>query len=230
MHYFGGKFRVGKHIAEYINSYSNQYNTYWEPFCGGCWVTKDISFKYKYVSDNNKYLIALYNALQQEWIPPDKITKEDYKKAKSLELDDALTGFIGIGCSFSGKWFGGFARDNTERNYALNAKRSLLKKIKTMQDVVFASTDYKTLGMSDSVVYCDPPYKGMTNGYITNIFNHDEFWDIMRKWSKNNKVIVSEYSAPDDFKCVVEFKTKTDIRNKNNKQSKRVEKLYEWRY
>jgi len=32
MHYFGGKFRVGKHIAEYINSYSNQYNTYWEPF------------------------------------------------------------------------------------------------------------------------------------------------------------------------------------------------------
>ena len=37
--------------------------------------------------------------------------------------------FVGFGCSFAGKWFGGYARSNDKRNYAKMAKNSLNKKI-----------------------------------------------------------------------------------------------------
>lgn len=48
----------------------------------------------------------------------------------------------------------------------------------------------------------------------------------MRDWSKNNDVYISEYNAPDDFKCVLEIPTKTDIRNNKNKMESRIEKLF----
>ena len=60
----------------------------------------------------------------------------------------------------------------------------------------------------------------------TGEFNHDEFWDIMRKWSKDNTVLISEYSAPEDFEIVWEKQVKLDIRDKNNKKQKRTEKLF----
>lgn len=48
----------------------------------------------------------------------------------------------------------------------------------------------------------------------------------MRLWSKNNDVYISEYVAPDDFECVLEIPTKIDIRNRDNKMERRVEKLF----
>ena len=78
------------------------------------------------------------------------------------------------------------------------------------------------------IIYCDSPYRGTTQ-YDKNIvgeFNHDEFWDIMRKWSKDNTVLISEYSAPEDFEIVWEKQVKLDIRDKNNKKQKRTEKLF----
>ena len=48
----------------------------------------------------------------------------------------------------------------------------------------------------------------------------------MRKWSVNNDVYISEYQAPNDFECVLEIDTKTDIRNGKNQLDKRVEKLF----
>lgn len=50
----------------------------------------------------------------------------------------------------------------------------------------------------------------------------------MREWSKNNTIIISEYKAPEDFKCVGYIKTKTDINNKNGKKSERIEKLFQY--
>jgi len=48
----------------------------------------------------------------------------------------------------------------------------------------------------------------------------------MRRWSENNTVIISEYNAPDDFKCIWQKKTKTEIRNGDNIREDRVERLY----
>ena len=67
----------------------------------------------------------------------DNISEEEYKLAKTRK--DHLKAFVGFGCSFAGKYFGGYARGSEERNYCSNAKHSILKKHKTMQDVVFMS-------------------------------------------------------------------------------------------
>ena len=32
-----------------------------------------------------------------------------------------------------------------------------------------------------------------------DVFDNAEFWEQVRKWSKNNIVVVSEITAPDDF-------------------------------
>ena len=52
----------------------------------------------------------------------------------------------------------------------------------------------------DSVIYCDPPYKN-TEQY-TQEFNHDDFYEWCRKQSN---IYISEYTAPDDFKCILEI-------------------------
>lgn len=70
-----------------------------------------------------------------------------------------------------------------------------------------------------------PPYSSTTK-YFNGEFNSEEFWDIMRNWSKDNLVFISEYVAPTDFKCVLEIPTKTSIRGRTGNVSKRVEGLF----
>lgn len=62
----------------------------------------------------------------------------------------------------------------------------------------------------DEVIYCDPPYKGTTE-YKEGGFNQDEFWNWVRKTSKTNKVYVSEYQAPEDFKVILSFSQKSTL-------------------
>ena len=76
------------------------------------------------------------------------------------------------------------------------------------------------------LIYCDPPYCGTTQAYGTGNFDTEKFWDVMRLWSQNNDVYISEYLAPEDFECVLEIPTKIDIRNKDNQMEKRTEKLF----
>ena len=73
--------------------------------------------------------------------------------------------------------------------------------------------------------YGDPPYRGTTKIFNT-VFNSDEFWNIMRKWSKDNIVVISEYQAPEDFECILKIDTHTSIRDKTGNVSSRVEKLF----
>lgn len=83
-------------------------------------------------NDIHPELIIMWRALQKGWIPPSLVSEEDYVKAKAGEGFPFLRGFIGFGCSFGGKWFGGYARDSQERNYALQSKNSVLKQIASM--------------------------------------------------------------------------------------------------
>jgi len=96
------------------------------------------------------------------------------------------------------------------------------------KDTKFECCDYRNLSPIDSVIYCDPPYNETTqySKKIVGEFVSEEFWDVIRKWSKDNIVIVSEYNAPSDFDCIWEKKIKLDIRDSNNKRKPRVEKLF----
>lgn len=228
--YFGGKTRTCKDISKIINEHRKEGQVFLSPFIGGGWVEQHIEGE-KVIADKHKYLMAMYKKLQEGWQPPTELTKEEYDYIKENQDEQPhLTGFVGFGCSFAGKWFGGYAKDKSGRNYCLNAHNSMNRKIKNglLSDTKILCSDYKDLKPVDMIIYCDPPYKNTTQ-YDKNIvgeFNHDEFWDTMRKWSKNNTVFVSEYNAPDDFEVVWEKPVKLDIRNKNNQKESRTEKLF----
>lgn len=226
MKYFGGKFRVRKDIVKVLNGIREENQVYIEPFVGAGWVMALMDGE-RYGYDKHPYLISMYEKLQDGWLPPTELSEEEYKHIQNNKDENPhLTGFVGFGCSFAGKWFGGYARSK-DRNYCLNAHNSVIRKMKTMQDVTFECKDYRDLNPNGALIYCDPPYQGTTQyGKIVGDFDSDEFWDKVREWSKNNTVVVSEYNAPDDFKTVWTKETKTDIRNKSNEQEKRVEKLF----
>lgn len=82
--------------------------------------------------------------------------------------------------------------------------------------------------ISQYVIYCDPPYRN-TVKYATNDFPYDEFYQWCRDLSKNNIVLISEYSMPSDFKCIWEKDYKClmySSKKTNDKVNNRVEKLF----
>lgn len=83
--------------------------------------------------------------------------------------------------------------------------------------------------MHGCLVYCDPPYANTTKYTGTPDFDTDKFWNVMREWSKDNDVYISEYEAPDDFISVLDIATKTNIRNKEDKVCSRNEKLFTYK-
>jgi DNA adenine methylase len=173
----------------------------------------------------------MFKALQEGWIPPKELTKEEYDYIKNNPDEKPyLTGFVGFGCSFAGKWFGGYAKDNTNRNYCLNAHNSILEKMKNLMNTTFECKDYKELNPENCLIYCDPPYKGTTPYYkkILGEFPYDIFLDWIHKQSKNNLVLVSEYkhNVPDDAIIVLEIPSKTSIRDKSGQVIETVEVLY----
>lgn len=169
----------------------------------------------------------MFKGLQNGYELPEYISKEQYKYIKEHKDENPiLTGFVGFGCSFGGKWFGGFAKNKTNTNYASQSKRSVMKDMPNLKSAIFTCLDYKDVVIpKGSVIYADPPYNN-TTGYGGEKFNTEEFWEYMRKISKDNKVFVSELKAPDDFECIWERPfTRTLDRNKNN-QFKVIEKLF----
>lgn len=233
MRYFGGKTRTCKEIAKILNENRKEGQVFLSPFVGGGWVEQYLTAP-KILSDKHEYLIELYKGLQDGWKPPTELSKEEYDRVKNnLDDDKRLSGFVGFGCSFSGKWFGGYAKDNTGRNYALNAHNSLVSKIENglLKDAEVLCCDYQEHKPKGMLIYADPPYKGTTQ-YCKSLlgeFDSDEFWQIMREWSKENDVYISEYIAPDDFEVVWQKKVKLDIRNGKNEKEPRIEKLFKFK-
>jgi site-specific DNA-adenine methylase len=82
-----------------------------------------------------------------------------------------------------------------------------------IKNVKFENASYDDFEPENYLIYCDPPYRNnnLTSKYF-NSFDHEKFWNVMRKWSKNNIVIISESSAPRDFKKI--WSTKSHVSNK----------------
>lgn len=88
----------------------------------------------------------MLQGVQRGYNLPELITLEQYQYIRDhKELDPVLAGFVGFGCSFGGKWYGGYARNKTGTNYALQSKRSLLKDMATLQNAEFVCGDYRRL-------------------------------------------------------------------------------------
>ena len=230
MQYFGGKAKIAKELSEFLNNELKQGQTFVDLFCGSCNVVSKIKASKRLANDLHTELIVLHRSVQHGQELPSSVSEELYKEVKDNREDYPLwlVAFVGFGCSFSGKYFGGYARDNSGRDYCSNAKNSLLKKHRSLTDVVFSAGDYSSLCIPvGSLVYCDIPYKNTTK-YSTGSFNHEEFYKYAKiKAQEGCVVLVSEYehNVPSDWKVVWRFESKKDIRNKHGVQESTVEVL-----
>lgn len=236
MQYFGGKVRIVKELALFLNNQLKERQPFIDLFCGSCNVISKIdNNRLRIANDKHYYLIEMWRALQNGWEMPNEITEKEYQYIKNNKDEKPyLTGFVGFGCSFSGKWFGGFCRNNTNRNYCLNAKNSNLKLLPNLQDVIFYNEDYRNANIPiGSLVYCDIPYKDTTQYCKDEVgeFNHDEFYQWVRENSNKYEIYVSEYkeNVPKDFEIVWEKKSRKDIRDKENKLCKTIEVLIKYK-
>jgi len=233
MQYFGGKQRISKDLSEFLNEQIEPINTFVDLFCGSCNIISKITATDKRIAnDKHFYLIKMFQALQKGWIPPNVVSEEEYQHYKNNPNEfPHITGFIGFACSFSGKWFGGYARNNRNRNYCLDSKNSLMRKLKKLENVVFLNLDYRDfVPIKNSIIYCDIPYKNSTP-YArkeVGIFNHNDFYQWIIKTSEIAKIYVSEYiqNVPEYAKIVWEIDSRKDIRNKNNELEKTKEVLF----
>ena len=252
MQYQGGKSRIAKPISEVIinevsrweikdsnldcgsnrerERESNQ--TLVSLFCGSCAVEAKLAPHFNKVvcNDKHEYLIEMLKGVQNGYELPEQISEEEYKYIR-LHKDEnkILTGFVGFGCSFGGKFFGGYARNKEQTNYALQSKKSLLKDMVQLPNAEFTCLDYRDVEIPNgSIVYADPPYANTTT-YQGQKFDSETFWEYMRQISKHSQVFISEQTAPDDFECIWEKPfTRTLDRNKDN-QFKVVEKLFTYK-
>lgn len=140
-----------------------------------------------------------------------------------------MTAYAGFSLSYAGKWFGGWCRGFTNkgapRNYVDESYRASVRDFPKLFGVKFYCCSYDTLKIPpNSIIYCDPPYKGTTK--YKDDFNHDKFYDWCReKHKEGHTVFVSEYWMPDDFKCVWSKGVNSSL-TKDTGSKKAVEKLF----
>lgn len=243
--YMGSKSRIAKHIVPIIQKYIDETNCkyYLEPFVGGANVIDKIKCETKIGTDKNKYLIALLQRAQSGEPLYDVVPRELYVEARTAfnngdntKFADWEMGNIGFLASFNGRWFdGGYAKSGYTangifRDYYREAKDNLLTQAPNLRDITFSCKDYtyyNEVNLKDFVIYIDPPYQGTKQYANATKFNYDEFWQTMRKWSKNNIVLISEESAPDDFECIWEQEISRTI--KPNGKGKSTEKLFKYK-
>ena len=237
MQYVGSKNRLSKELKAIIQPYINDNcKGYIEPFVGGANMIDKIKCSNKIGYDNNLYLIALLNHVKTSTDDiPEDITREHYYDVKNNQsnYDEWYVGLIGFCGSFSAKFWGGYATNGNNPKYKKTkfneARNNIIKQSVNLKDIKFECKDYKDLdNLSGYVIYCDPPYKNKL-GYHSK-FNHDEFYEWLRKMSVSNIVLISEYEMPDDFECIWKKDVICQVSSQNklkaNNSNKRCEKLF----
>lgn len=215
MKYMGGKSKIAKYILPIILDGRRKEQWYIEPFCGGLGTFDKVTGN-RLACDNNKYLIAMWQGLQQNKERPIYITKELYSDARTefnnrtnIKFSDFEIGWIGWMASFNGRFFdGGYSGTVGKRDYINEQIRNTEKQIPLIKGAVFESGDYRETSMfypDNSIIYCDIPYKGTKQYATSKSFDYDSFYN----WCRNMKhfghrVFISEYDAPNDFTCVWE--------------------------
>lgn len=234
MSYVGGKATRAGHILSILNHHAFDGMDYLEPFVGYAHILRRVERKRKYIAfDKNPLLITLLKGVRAGKRFP-HIHKATYERLKHQVHDISFRRAVAaFAYSYKGMEWGGYFNEcgaNRNRWYAEEHERYY----KTLrQNEVFMKTnirqlEYQYIKPTNMLIYCDPPYKN-TQGYNANTevceFDHEEFWNKMRSWSKNNIVFISEYRAPKDFKCVAKFHKYCQLAP-NGKPTDRIEKMF----
>lgn len=227
MKYMGSKARHAKEILPIILSTRKEDQWYVEPFVGGANVIDKVDGK-RIGADINEYLIGLWQAVSEGWNPPETFEETAYKDVRENKSDysKALVGYVGFALSYSGKWFGGWRRDGAgKRDYVTESYKNACKQFPNLRGVQFEHKDYFNLVIPrESVVYCDPPYKGTTK--YKDDFDHDKFYTWCREMTAaGHTIFVSEYAMPDDFVCLWQKQVNSSLA-KNTGSKRAVERLF----
>ena len=216
MVYMGSKNRIAKELIPIITEKLKPNQWYVEPFVGGANMIDKIEHPYKLGADNNKYLIALLEAVQNGQELPEHITKDEYIAVKTNKdnYPDWYVGFVGFVSSFRAKFFGGYSgycttKTGIQRNYIKERINNILKQ--NLDGIKLVCSSYDALDIpANSIIYCDPPYNGTTK--YKDSFDSDAFWQWCRdKAKEGHTVYVSEYNAPEDFKCIWEKQINSNL-------------------
>lgn len=238
MKYMGSKNRIAKEILPIMLKDRKENQYFIEPMVGGANVIDKVIGN-RIAADKSKYLIAMWKGLQENRPRPTEISKDLYDVARDvfngketafnhiMEMDDFMVGWIGFMASFNGRFFdGGYNGNYLKRNYTKESIDNIEKQIENIKGIEFIECTYDNLKIPDqSIIYCDIPYKN-TKQYATSAnFNHDNFWEWCRNMTNDgHQVFVSEYTAPEDFKCVWS-KEVTNSMNTTNTM-KPIERLF----
>jgi DNA adenine methylase len=228
----GSKNRIAKEILEIMLKDIGD-NYFIDAFCGGGNLIQHATCKNKLASDVNKYTIAFLNKIKDDvnWLPTSEadFSKDDYIYIKNNkeEFSDFMLGHVGYNLSFGGKWFGGWRFDTNRKDYVKAGYEHALRQAEKIKDITFINVSYDKLEIPiGSVVYCDIPYRGTTKyDAVSKSFDYDKFYDWCRRLKQNGiKIFVSEYSMPEDFKCVwqKEISMKLDVKSNSNKAIERL--------
>lgn len=240
--YTGGKAAIASDIHDVIVDYEDRLvgkeQSYLEPFCGAM----SVAFKFALdiadgksdreiiVSDYNNDMVRFWKALKAGKKPPKYVSEREYEKYKNGSLD--MKGYVGSVFSFGGAMFGAYrgryqSVEKTKKE-GMGSYNKLMKVVPLMDYITIKSSrSYDEWSPSHMTVYCDPPYeteseKSNPNEFLRD-FDHEEFWDVMREWSKNNLVFISELKAnvPKDFRIIWQKTIKRSFRSRSDRKEKK---------
>lgn len=242
MTFMGSKAKYADSICPILQQIIREKNidTYIECFVGGANVIDKIQCANKFGYDRSDTLIALLKQAQTDW---DGVLKEGsrelWDKGKAYVKDGVMPedmsladiGAIEFFASFSNGGFPrGYAKNTSTRNYFQEAYRNMEKQAPSLKGITFNCQNYWELEpVKGALIYLDPPYANTKHyGYANQEkMDYNRFWNWVREISKDNYVIISEQSAPEDFEIIWHKDVKRTAGKDNNFAA--VEKLFRYK-
>lgn len=234
MKYMWSKNRIAKYLLPIILKDRKPNQWYVEPFVWGANMIDKVDGN-RIGADYNEYIANMWIELEKWWFPNKMYTKEesDFIRGNKDKFSKYEYWFVSINTRYWWVvwWWYAWKVKTKEwkiRDYQDEAYRNTLSQIPNIKWVKFIHSSYKDLEIPDnSIIYCDPPYEW--TAWYKDKFNHTEFWEWCREQKKKwHTIFISEYNAPDDFKCVYEKEVKSSLsanwKSWGNKNS--IEKLF----
>ncbi len=213
----GGKSRLRKPIGEMLAGLADRLGVarIEDRCCGSLAVTRGVyevsGRRVALALDANEALICTYKAVRDGWIPPRRITREQYQEIQRgpQPVDDPMTAFALLFCSYGGKWGSGYMpddlrrpEDSTGRHASVKAHNELLKLrdiLRTLELVCANAWDM--FPETASVLFFDPPYAGseeyaFAKSQEQRPFDRHRLGRELWALRKRHAIVVSEFDMP----------------------------------
>lgn len=240
MKYIGSKAKFADEIVAILQGYISEYKIkqYVEPFAGGFNIIDKIQCEYRLGNDIDPLVCDLIETCRDNPALLDSLhtpTREEYYDVRDNNGNYAAwyRAAVLLFASYNSRVYGGCygataqTKDGKTRNYFEESKQNFQRQLPALRNILVGNADYRDLRFPTRervLIYCDPPYSTGV-GYGGEKFGTAEFWDWCRlQTAAGHIVIISEYTAPDDFVCIWEHKTKTHLNNRA--KIDRTEKLF----